>query len=51
MSVDLLVPSNAIASNKDVEVHTKTSLNVTHRVVSLACIAERTASHEIRLKL
>ena len=37
--------------NKDVGVHTKVSLNVRHRVVSPARIAERTASLEIRLKL
>ena len=36
---------------KDVGVHTKVSLNVRHRVVSPARIAERTASPEIRLKL
>ena len=51
VSVGLRVPANAIASNKDVGVHTKMSLNVRHRVVSPACIAERTASLEIRLKL
>ena len=34
-----------------VGVHTKMSLNVRHRVVSPARIAERTASLEIRLKL
>ena len=39
------------AINKDVSVHTKVSLNVRHRVVSPAHIAERTASLEIRLKL
>ena len=51
MSVGLRVPANAIASNKDVGVHKKMSLNVSHRVVSPACIAERTASPEIRFKL
>ena len=49
MSAGLPVSANAI--NKDVGVHTKVSLNVMHRVVSPACIAERTASLEIRLKL
>ncbi len=34
-----------------VGVHTKVSLNVRHRVVGPARIAERTASPEIRLKL
>ena len=43
------VGANAI--NKDVGVHTKVSLNVRHRVVSPARIAERTASPENRLKL
>ena len=38
------------SSSKDIGVHTKMSLNVSHRVVSLASIAERTASLEIRLK-
>ena len=41
----------AHALSKDVGVHTKVSLNVRHRVVSPARIAERTASPEIRLKL
>ena len=49
MSAGLPVSANAI--NKDVGVHTKVSLNVRHRVVSPARIAERTASPEIRLKL
>ena len=49
MSVGLSVSANAI--NKDVGAHTKMSLNVKHRVVSSAGIAERTASLEIRLKL
>ena len=44
-------PVSANAINKDVGVHTKVSLNVRHRVVSPARIAERTASPEIRLKL
>ena len=44
-------PKSANAINKDVGVHTKVSLNVRHRVVSPARIAERTASLEIRLKL
>ena len=44
------VPTNAIAIN-DIGVHTKMSLNVSHRVVSPAGIAGRTASLEIRLKL
>ena len=44
-------PVSANAINKGVGVHTKVSLNVRHRVVSLARIAERTASLEIRLKL
>ena len=51
VSVGLRVPANAIATNKDVGVPTKMSMNVRHRVVSPACIAERTASLEIRLKL
>ena len=42
MSAGLPVSANAI--NKDVGVHTKASLNVRHRVVSPARIAERTAS-------
>ena len=50
VSVSLRVPTNAIAYN-DVGVPTKMSLNVKHRVVSPAGIAERTASFEIRLKL
>ena len=41
---------SANATNEDVGVHTKVSLNVRHRVVSPARIAERTASPEIRLK-
>ncbi len=41
MSAGLPVSANAI--NKDVGVHTKVSLNVRHRVVSPARIAERTA--------
>ena len=45
------VSANAIATNEDVGVHTKMSLNVRNRVVSPARIAERTASLEIRLKL
>ena len=45
------LPVSANASNEDVGVHTKVSLNVRHRVVSPARIAERTASLEIRLKL
>ena len=45
------LPVSANAINKDVGVHTKVSLNVRHRVVSPARIAERTASPEIRLKL
>ena len=45
------LPVSANAINKDVGVHTKVSLNVRHRVVSPARIAERTASLEIRLKL
>ena len=49
MSAGLPVSANAI--NKDVGVHTKVCLNVRHRVVSPARIAERTASPEIRLKL
>ena len=49
MSAGLPVSANAI--NKDVGVHTKASLNVRHRVVSPARIAERTASLEIRPKL
>ena len=49
VSVGLPVSANAI--NKDVGAHTKMSLNVKHRVVSSAGIAERTASLEIRLKL
>ena len=48
MSAGLPVSANAI--NEDVGVHTKVSLNVRHRVVSPARIAERTASLEIRLK-
>ena len=40
---------SANAINEDVGVHTKVSLNVRHRVVSPARIAERTASLEIRL--
>ena len=55
MSAGLPVSANAInsanATNKDVGVHTKVCLNVRHRVVSPARIAERTASPEIRLKL
>ena len=43
--------ANAIAINKDVGVHTDTSLSVRRRVVSPTGIAERTASLEIRLKL
>ena len=38
MSVGLRALTNAIASNEDVGVHTKMSLNVRHRVVSPACI-------------
>ena len=49
MSAGLPVSANAIS--KDVGVHTKVSLNVRHRVVSPARIAERTPSPEIRLKL
>ena len=49
MSVSLRVSTNTIASNRnDVGVHTKMSLNVRHRVVSPAGIAERTASLKIR---
>ena len=44
VSVGLPVSANAI--NKDVGAHTKMSLNVKHRVVSSAGIAERTASLE-----
>ena len=44
------LPVSANATIKDVGVHTKVSLNVRHRVVSPARIAERTASPEIRLK-
>ena len=44
-------PVSANAINEDVGVHTKVSLNVRHRVVSPARIAERTVSPEIRLKL
>ena len=44
-------PVSANAINKDVGVHAKVCLNVRHRVVSPARIAERTASPEIRLKL
>ena len=51
VSVGLRVLAKAIGSNKDVGVPTKMSLNVRHCVVSPACIAERTASLEIRLKL
>ena len=51
VSVGLRVPANAITPNKDVGVHTKMSPNVRHRMVSPDCIAERTASLEIRLKL
>ena len=51
VSVGPGVSANAIAVNKDVGVHTDTSLNVRHRVVSPTGIAERTASLEIRLKL
>ncbi len=46
VSVSLRVPTNAIASNKDIGVHTEMFLNVRYRVVSPACIAERTASLE-----
>ena len=49
VSVGLPVSPNAI--NKDVGVNTKMSLNVSHRVVSLAGIAERTASLKFKLKL
>ena len=49
MSVGLPVSPNAI--NKDVGVNTKISLNVSHRLVSLAGIAERTASLKFKLKL
>ena len=41
-------PSHII---NNIGVHTKMSLNVSHRVVSPAGIAGRTASLEIRLKL
>ena len=51
VSVGPGVSANAIAINKDVGVHTDTSLNVRDRVVSPTGIAERTASLEIRLKL
>ena len=51
VSVGLGVSANAIAINKGVGVHTDTSLNVRHRVVSPTGIAKRTASLEIRLKL
>ena len=51
MLVSAGLPVSANAINKDVGVHTKVSLNVRHRVVSPARIAERTASLEIRLKL
>ena len=47
VSVGLRVLANAITSNKDIAVHTKMSLNVSHCVVSPAGIAERTASHKI----
>ena len=46
VSAGLRVPANAIASNKDIDMHTDKSLNVRHRVVSQACIVERTASLE-----
>ena len=48
VSAGLPVSANAI---NDVSVHTKVSLNVRHRVVSPARIAESTACLEIRLKL
>ena len=51
VSVGLRVPADAIVSNKDVGVPTKTPVNVRHRVVSPACIAEKTASVEIRFTL
>ena len=52
VSVGLRVPRNTIVSSKnDVGVHTQIFLNVKHRVISPAVIAERTASLEIRLKL
>ena len=51
VSVGLRASANAIASNKDIGVHTEMSLNVRHRVVNPACIAERTAPLEITLKL
>ena len=51
VSVGPGVSAKAIAISKDVGVHTDTSLNVRRRVVSPTCIAERTASLEIRLKL
>ena len=48
MLVSAGLPVSANAINKDVSVHTKVSLNVRHRVVSPARIAERTASLEIK---
>ena len=51
MLVSAGLPVSANAINEDVGVHTKASLNVKHRMVSPARIAERTASCEIRLKL
>ena len=51
VSVGLRVPADAIVSNKDIGVPTKTPVNVRHRVVSPACIAEKTASVEIRFTL
>ena len=46
VSVGLRGPTNAIASNEDIGVHTKMFLNVRRRVVSPACITERAASVE-----
>ena len=47
VSVGLRVPTSAIASNENIGVPTRMSLNVRHPVISPACIAERTASLEI----
>ena len=51
MLVSVGLPASANTIKKDVGVNTKTSLNVSHRVVSPAGIAERTASLKFKLTL
>ena len=51
MLVSVGLPASANTIKKDVGVNTKTSLNVSHRVVSPAGTAERTASLKFKLTL